>query len=153
MLAVAPMRDDLVNVDYGWWHPEWEPGAPAFGGIWESNVNCLTSCKPEEPMIGTWCYNAVDCVVRKVDRVLSWERPTGKASASPIDRTVVNSCFITKKKHDEKENVPMAEKKQALLLFSKPPVPGMVKTRLTTERGGFLPPSRLPSSSSAACTT
>ena len=26
----------------------------------------------------------------------------------------------------------MAEKKQALLLFSKPPVPGMVKTRLTT---------------------
>ena len=79
VLAVARMRDDLVNVDYGWWHPEWEPGAPAFGGIWESNVNCLTSCKPEEPMIGTWCYNAVDCVVRKVDRVLSWERPTGES--------------------------------------------------------------------------
>lgn len=83
VLAVARMRDDLVNVDYGWWHPEWEPGAPAFGGIWESNVNCLTSCKPEEPMIGTWCYNAVDCVVRKVDRVLSWERPTGESVGKP----------------------------------------------------------------------
>ncbi len=32
----------------------------------------------------------------------------------------------------------MAEKKQALLVFSKPPIPGMVKTRLTKERGGFL---------------
>ncbi|MBR5259310.1 MAG: DUF2064 domain-containing protein [Eggerthellaceae bacterium] len=32
----------------------------------------------------------------------------------------------------------MAEKKQALLVFSKPPIPGMVKTRLTKEFGGFL---------------
>lgn len=32
----------------------------------------------------------------------------------------------------------MAERKQALLVFSKPPVPGMVKTRLTTKHGGFL---------------
>ena len=32
----------------------------------------------------------------------------------------------------------MAEKKQALLVFSKPPVPGMVKTRLTTDFGGFM---------------
>ena len=36
----------------------------------------------------------------------------------------------------------MAEKKQALLLFSKPPVPGMVKTRLTTEHDGFLSPAQ-----------
>lgn len=36
----------------------------------------------------------------------------------------------------------MAEKKQALLLFSKPPVPGVVKTRLTRERGGFLDPEQ-----------
>ena len=32
----------------------------------------------------------------------------------------------------------MAEKKQALLLFSKPPVAGRVKTRLTVEHGGFM---------------
>ena len=36
----------------------------------------------------------------------------------------------------------MAERKQALLLFSKPPVPGMVKTRLTQEHGGFLSPEQ-----------
>lgn len=36
----------------------------------------------------------------------------------------------------------MAEKKQALLVFSKPPVPGMVKTRLTKEFGGFLSPEQ-----------
>ncbi|MEF9841131.1 MAG: DUF2064 domain-containing protein [Raoultibacter sp.] len=32
----------------------------------------------------------------------------------------------------------MADKKYALLLFSKPPVPGMVKTRLTKKHGGSL---------------
>ena len=32
----------------------------------------------------------------------------------------------------------MAEKKQALLVFTKPPLPGVVKTRMTSEYGGFL---------------
>jgi len=32
----------------------------------------------------------------------------------------------------------MAEKKEALLVFTKPPLPGVVKTRMTTEYGGFL---------------
>ena len=32
----------------------------------------------------------------------------------------------------------MAEKKVALLIFSKPPLVGLVKTRMTTEYGGFL---------------
>lgn len=32
----------------------------------------------------------------------------------------------------------MTKKKHALLLFSKPPIPGMVKTRMTVEREGFL---------------
>lgn len=73
MLATAPMRDELVSVDYGWWHPEWTPGVPDFGGIWESNVNCLTTCARGEPLIGTWSYNALDCVIRKVDGPLSWE--------------------------------------------------------------------------------
>ena len=73
ILATTTMRDDLLNVDYGWWHPEWGPGAPAFGGMWESNINCLTSCEPGEPLIGTWSYNAIDCVIYKVDEPLSWE--------------------------------------------------------------------------------
>lgn len=36
----------------------------------------------------------------------------------------------------------MASKKHALLLFSKPPVAGMVKTRLTVEYGGALSPEQ-----------
>ena len=32
----------------------------------------------------------------------------------------------------------MAERKQALLIFTKPPLPGVGKTRMTTEYGGFL---------------
>lgn len=36
----------------------------------------------------------------------------------------------------------MAQKKHALLLFSKPPVAGRVKTRLTTEHGGFMTPEQ-----------
>lgn len=74
VLAAAKMRDDLVNVDYGWWHPEWEPGAPEFGGMWESNVNCLTTCALAEPMIGTWSYNDIDCVIKRVDDPISWQK-------------------------------------------------------------------------------
>ena len=73
ILETAPLRDVLVNVDYGWWHPEWEPGGPDLGGMWESNVNCLPSCEPGEPLIGTWSYNAIDCVIRRIDEPLSWE--------------------------------------------------------------------------------
>ena len=89
ILKTAPMRDGLVNVDYGWWHPEWTPGAPDFGGMWECNVNCLTSCSVEdgEAMIGTWSYNAIDCVMTKVDETLSFEdmaagRPEEKETLS-----------------------------------------------------------------------
>ena len=75
VLEVGKMRDDLIDVDYGWWHPEWTPKAPDFGGMWESNVNCLTSCAMQEPMIGTWAYNAIDCMVEKCDEPLSWDSP------------------------------------------------------------------------------
>ena len=72
-VAIATMRDDIINVDYGWWHPEaGTPHAPDFGGIWESNVNTLTSCELQEPLIGTWAYNAIDCMIEKIDDSLSW---------------------------------------------------------------------------------
>lgn len=72
-VAIAKMRDDLISVDYGWWHPEdGVPQAPDFGGIWESNVNVLTSCELQEPLIGTWAYNAIDCMIQKDDAALSW---------------------------------------------------------------------------------
>ncbi len=38
----------------------------------------------------------------------------------------------------ESEDCAMAEKKHALLIFTKPPISGLVKTRMTTEYGGFL---------------
>ncbi len=72
-VAIAKMRDDLISVDYGWWHPEnGIPKAPDFGGIWESNVNVLTSCELQEPLIGTWAYNAIDCMIRKSGTPLTW---------------------------------------------------------------------------------
>ena len=74
-LDTIRMRDGLINADYGWWHPEWIDRAPFDGGMWESNVNCLTSCSLDEsePMIGTWSYNAIDCMIRKDDGDLSWQ--------------------------------------------------------------------------------
>lgn len=68
------MKDDLIHADYGWWHPEWDVTDGRLGGIWESNINTLTSCSLDasEEMIGTWSYNALDCMIKKVDGPLSW---------------------------------------------------------------------------------
>ncbi|MBQ3329074.1 MAG: molybdopterin-dependent oxidoreductase [Eggerthellaceae bacterium] len=72
-VAIAKMRDDLISVDYGWWHPEnGIPKAPDFGGIWESNVNVLTSCELQEPLIGPWAYNTIVCMIRKSGTPLTW---------------------------------------------------------------------------------
>lgn len=70
ILKTAPMRDDVVSADYGWWYPEREPGAPGFGGIWESNINTLTDCSVAlgEAMIGTWSYNAIQCTIGKKEK-------------------------------------------------------------------------------------
>lgn len=71
VLAVAEMRDDVVSVDYGWWHPEW--GADErLGGMDESNANHLTRCEVGEPMIGSWSYNAIPCDLRPSEEPLSW---------------------------------------------------------------------------------
>ncbi len=134
ILETKRMRDDLISVDYGWWHPEREPGAPDFGGIWESNVNCLTSCSLDagEPLIGTWSYNNIDCVVTRELGFADEFRRTWEYEGKPL-RPIMGPSL------KRKEEISVAEeKKHALLLFSKPPVPGMVKTRLTTKHGGFL---------------
>lgn len=66
------MRDDLIHVDYGWWHPEWDMSDGRMGGYLTSNVNALTSCSLDqaEPLIGTWSYNAMDCMIKKADQPL-----------------------------------------------------------------------------------
>ena len=71
VLKMAEMRDDVVSVDYGWWHPEW--GADErLGGMDESNANHLTRCEAAEPMIGSWSYNAIPCDLRLSEKPLSW---------------------------------------------------------------------------------
>lgn len=83
-VRIIDMVDGVVSADYGWWHPE-NIGNPqsltSAGnnteslGIWESNINTLTTCsiKSGEPSIGTWSYNAIDCMARKVEEKLSWD--------------------------------------------------------------------------------
>lgn len=63
--SIIDMVDRFVHADYGWWHPEWDIADGRLGGIWESNINTLTSCSfdQSEPMIGTWSYNAMDCMI------------------------------------------------------------------------------------------
>lgn len=75
-VATIDIRYGLIHADYGWWHPEWDVNDGGLGGIWESNVNMLTSCSLDqsERMIGTWSYNAIDCMAVKSDRKLSWDR-------------------------------------------------------------------------------
>ncbi|WP_302716579.1 molybdopterin-dependent oxidoreductase [uncultured Senegalimassilia sp.] len=73
LLEVAPMRDDVVSVDYGWWRPEEDAHAPHFGAMDESNANHLTSCTAEEPLIGTWRYNAIPCHIAPFAGRLSWQ--------------------------------------------------------------------------------
>ncbi len=74
-VAFAGIRYGLIHADYGWWHPEWGVFDDRRGGMWESNINLLTSCSLDnaEPLIGTWSYNAIDCMIKKSDKDLSWE--------------------------------------------------------------------------------
>lgn len=73
-VKIVDIRYGLVHADYGWWHPEW-PCDARLGGIFESNVNTLTSCSLDqsEPMIGTWSYNAMDCMVKKDEGSLTFD--------------------------------------------------------------------------------
>jgi thiosulfate reductase/polysulfide reductase chain A len=55
----------VISVEYGWWRPEDPQGEPGLGGIWESNVNVLTSgdIETSEKLIGSWKYNGILCKV------------------------------------------------------------------------------------------
>ncbi len=83
VLGIIPMTEDVIHADYGWWHPEETVQAPGFGGIFESNINTLTSCSlvQSEPMIGTWAYNAMDCMAKVDDVHLTWSDAIVKKSS------------------------------------------------------------------------
>lgn len=63
VIKTTRMRDDVVSVEYGWWHPELPAGQPEVGGLWKSNANILTSgdFETSDPLIGTWRYNGIPC--------------------------------------------------------------------------------------------
>lgn len=65
VLKLAPMCDEVVSVEYGWWYPELPACEPELGGVWISNANLLTSADIEvsDPLIGTWTYNGLPCRV------------------------------------------------------------------------------------------
>lgn len=82
-VEVVAMADGVIHADYGWWHPEGPVALPDLGGIFESNVNALTSCCLEgaEPMIGTWAYNDMDCMARVGGEALTFGEPIEKQAA------------------------------------------------------------------------
>jgi thiosulfate reductase/polysulfide reductase chain A len=65
LLKVAPMSEDVVSVEYGWWYPEKPACEPELGGVWTSNANALTNADIDtsDPLIGTWTYNGLPCRV------------------------------------------------------------------------------------------
>ncbi|NHM13648.1 molybdopterin-containing oxidoreductase family protein [Xiamenia xianingshaonis] len=82
LLDVADMRDDVVSVDYGWWHPEWPCGDGRRGGADESSANAMTVCAIEEPLVGSWSYNALPCAISPTADQLSWTSVEGDAPDS-----------------------------------------------------------------------
>ncbi len=62
-LVTEDIREDVVNVEHGWWFPE--QGGPEFG-VWESNVNLLTAnTPPYDPAFGSYQLRALLCRVEK----------------------------------------------------------------------------------------
>jgi len=66
-LKISKMADKVVSVEYGWWYPEMDNTDPTLGGLWLSNANVLTNADIEtsDPLVGTWTYNGIPCLVRK----------------------------------------------------------------------------------------
>jgi len=64
-LSIVIMKDNVVNVDYGWWFPEQSLAAPELGGAFTSNANMLTTASFEtsDPILGQWIYNRIPCCI------------------------------------------------------------------------------------------
>ncbi len=60
---------DVVNPDFGWWFPEKEPAEPSLFGLWESNVNVLTSLDLDHcsQSTGTYYLGCLLCKISKAE--------------------------------------------------------------------------------------
>ena len=62
--GIHPM---VVNAEHGWWYPEKQSEDPSLFGVWESNINVLTSQDIDhcDPICGNWYMNALLCNISK----------------------------------------------------------------------------------------
>ena len=61
------IREDMVDLQHGWWFPEREPKLPDLFGVFESNANILCPDAPKfcSPEIGSWPHSALLCNIEK----------------------------------------------------------------------------------------
>jgi len=61
------IREDMVDLQHGWWFPELDPKLPDLFGVFESNANILCPDEPEfcSPEIGSWPHSALLCNIEK----------------------------------------------------------------------------------------
>lgn len=59
----------VVHASYGWWFPEKPAAEPSLFGVWESNINVLTSLNPDhqDKAAGGWYLSPMLCKVYKVE--------------------------------------------------------------------------------------
>lgn len=64
-LRTINMKDNVVNVDYGWWFPQQPLAEPNLGGAFKANANNLTTAEFEtsDPILGQWAYNCIPCKI------------------------------------------------------------------------------------------
>jgi anaerobic selenocysteine-containing dehydrogenase/rubredoxin len=60
---------DVINPDFGWWFPEKEAAEPSLFGLWESNVNVLTSLDLDHcsQSCGTYYLGCCLCKISKAE--------------------------------------------------------------------------------------
>jgi anaerobic selenocysteine-containing dehydrogenase len=61
------IREDMVDLQHGWWFPELDQKLPELFGAFESNANMLCPDSPEfcSPEIGSWPHSALLCSIEK----------------------------------------------------------------------------------------
>jgi anaerobic selenocysteine-containing dehydrogenase len=61
------VRQDMCDVQHGWWFPERDMKLPDLSGAFESNANMLCPDDPEfcSPEIGCWPHSALLCKIEK----------------------------------------------------------------------------------------
>ncbi len=61
------IRQDMCDLQHGWWFPERDSKLPDLFGVFESNANILCPDDPEfcSPEIGSWPHSALLCKIEK----------------------------------------------------------------------------------------